>query len=150
MHMTSQKGAHMCWGSNEALPRGPSPSMQPAGPTPAYAIPHWARSRFEIWNRPQTVFACPLNPSYCYSVKQRMEKGWGISLDTLVSVVQTHSSQSIGFKTLQRICRYVSKLEIFFHNSKNTKDLNFNSNILPLEQGFFNSWAEGFPFFILL
>ena len=35
MHMTSQKGAHVCWGSNEALPRGPSPSMQPAGPTPA-------------------------------------------------------------------------------------------------------------------
>ena len=31
MHMTSQKGAPACWGSNEALPRAPSPSMQPAG-----------------------------------------------------------------------------------------------------------------------
>ena len=31
MHMTSQKGAHVRWGSNEALPRAPSPSMQPAG-----------------------------------------------------------------------------------------------------------------------
>ena len=38
MHMTSQKGAHVCWGSNEALPRGPSPSMQPAG-QPLHAIP---------------------------------------------------------------------------------------------------------------
>ena len=31
MHMTSQKGAPARWGSNEALPRAPSPSMQPAG-----------------------------------------------------------------------------------------------------------------------
>ena len=47
MHMTSQKGARVCWGSNEALPRAPSPSMQPAG-QPLHAIPpgwpgpaHW-------------------------------------------------------------------------------------------------------------
>ena len=31
MHMTSQKGAPACWGSNEALSCAPSPSMQPAG-----------------------------------------------------------------------------------------------------------------------
>ena len=31
MHMTSQKGAHLRWGSNEALPRASSPSMQPGG-----------------------------------------------------------------------------------------------------------------------
>ena len=49
MHMTSQKGAPACWGSNEALPRAPSPSMQPAG-QPLHAIPpgwpgpaHWLR-----------------------------------------------------------------------------------------------------------
>ena len=49
MHMTSQKGAPVCWGSNEALPRAPSPSMQPAG-QPLHAIPpgrprpaHWLR-----------------------------------------------------------------------------------------------------------
>ena len=47
MHMTSQKGARVCWGSNEALPRAPSPSMQPAG-QPLHDIPpgwpgrkHW-------------------------------------------------------------------------------------------------------------
>ena len=38
MHMTSQKGAPACWGSNEALPRAPSPSMQPEG-QPLHAIP---------------------------------------------------------------------------------------------------------------
>ena len=38
MHMTSQKGAPACCGSNEALPRAPSPSMQPAG-QPMHAIP---------------------------------------------------------------------------------------------------------------
>ena len=32
--MTSQKGAPACWGSNEALPRAPSPSKQPAGQNP--------------------------------------------------------------------------------------------------------------------
>ena len=49
MHMTSQKGAPTCWGSNEALPRAPSPSMQPGG-QPLHAIPpgwpgpaHWLR-----------------------------------------------------------------------------------------------------------
>ena len=49
MHMTSQKGAPACWGSNEALPRAPSPSMQPDG-QPLHAIPpgwlgpaHWLR-----------------------------------------------------------------------------------------------------------
>ena len=31
MHMTSQKGAQLRWGSNEALPRASSPSMQPGG-----------------------------------------------------------------------------------------------------------------------
>ena len=30
MHVTSQKGAPVCWGSNEALSCAPSPSMQPA------------------------------------------------------------------------------------------------------------------------
>ena len=49
MHMTSQKGAQVCWGSNEALPRGPSPSMQPAG-QPLHAIPPgWAG-----WPGPRT------------------------------------------------------------------------------------------------
>ena len=49
MHMTSQKGAPACWGSNEALPRAPSPCMQPKG-QPLHAIPpgwpgpaHWLR-----------------------------------------------------------------------------------------------------------
>ena len=53
MHMTSQKGAPVCWGSNEALSRAPSPSMQPAG-QPLHAIPpdrpgpaHWLRG----WER---------------------------------------------------------------------------------------------------
>ena len=53
MHMTSQKGAPACWGSNEALSRAPSPSMQPAG-QPLHAIPpgrpgpaHWLRG----WER---------------------------------------------------------------------------------------------------
>ena len=38
MHMTSQKGAHVRWGSNEALPRASSPSMQPGG-QPLHATP---------------------------------------------------------------------------------------------------------------
>ena len=49
MHMTSQKGAQARWGSNVALPRAPSPSMQPEG-QPLHAIPpgwpgptHWLR-----------------------------------------------------------------------------------------------------------
>ena len=49
MHMTSQKGAPARWGSNEALPRALSPSMQPEG-QPLHAIPpgwpgpaHWLR-----------------------------------------------------------------------------------------------------------
>ena len=49
MHMTSQKGTHARWGSNVALPRAPSPSMQPEG-QPLHAIPpgwpgpaHWLR-----------------------------------------------------------------------------------------------------------
>ena len=49
----SQKGAPACWGSNEALSRAPSPSMQPAG-QPLHAIPpgrpgpaHWLRG----WER---------------------------------------------------------------------------------------------------
>ena len=53
MHMTSQKGAPACWGSNEALSRAPSPSMKPAG-QPLHAIPpgrpgpaHWLRG----WER---------------------------------------------------------------------------------------------------
>ena len=53
MHMTSQKGAPACWGSNEALSRAPSPSMQPGG-QPLHAIPpgrpgptHWLRG----WER---------------------------------------------------------------------------------------------------
>ena len=50
MHMTSQKGTPACWGSNEALSRAPSPSMQPAG-QPLHAIlpgrpwpAHWLRA----------------------------------------------------------------------------------------------------------
>ena len=50
MHMTSQKDAPACWGSNEALSCAPSPSMQPAG-QPLHAIPpgrpgltHWLRA----------------------------------------------------------------------------------------------------------
>ena len=35
MHMTSQKGAQLRWGSNETLPRASSPSMQPGGANPA-------------------------------------------------------------------------------------------------------------------
>ena len=31
MHMTSQKGAQLRWGSNESLPRASLPSMQPGG-----------------------------------------------------------------------------------------------------------------------
>ena len=38
MHMTSQKGAHLRWGSNEALPRASLPSMQPWG-QPLHATP---------------------------------------------------------------------------------------------------------------
>ena len=34
MHMTSQKGAQLRWGSNETLPRASSPSMQPGGGKP--------------------------------------------------------------------------------------------------------------------
>ena len=34
-----QKGAPACWGSNEALSRAPSPSMQPVNCQPMYAIP---------------------------------------------------------------------------------------------------------------
>ena len=45
MHMTSQKGAPACWGSNEALSRAPSPSMQPGGPTPACHTAGTARAR---------------------------------------------------------------------------------------------------------
>ena len=57
MHMTSQKGAPACWRSNEALPRAPSPSMQPAG-QPLHAIPpgwpgpaHWLRG----WERQRAL-----------------------------------------------------------------------------------------------
>ena len=49
--MTSQKGAQPRWGSNVALPRAPSPSMQPEG-QPLHAIPpgwpgpaHWLRAK---------------------------------------------------------------------------------------------------------
>ena len=46
MHMTSQKGAHVRWGSNEALPRASSPSMQPGGQTLQATPPGWpARAR---------------------------------------------------------------------------------------------------------
>ena len=53
--MTSQKGAPACWGSNEALPRAPSPSMTPADqplhailagrPGPAHWLRGWERQR---------------------------------------------------------------------------------------------------------
>ena len=45
MHMTSQKGAPACWGSNEALPRAPSPSSTASGPTPACHTAGLARAR---------------------------------------------------------------------------------------------------------
>ena len=47
--MTSQKGAQARWGSNVALPRAPSPSMQPSGPNPAChtAGLAWARALTE-------------------------------------------------------------------------------------------------------
>ena len=38
MHMTSQKGAQLRWGSNETLPRASSRSMQPGG-QPLHATP---------------------------------------------------------------------------------------------------------------
>ena len=61
MHMTSQKGAPACWGSNEALSRAPSASMQPAG-QPLHAIPpgpgpaHWLRG-WERQRSPSTTRA---------------------------------------------------------------------------------------------
>ena len=46
MHMTSQKGAQLRWGSNETLPRASSPSMQPGGQTLQATPPGWpARTR---------------------------------------------------------------------------------------------------------
>ena len=46
MHMTSQKGAHVRWGSNEALPRASLPSMQPGGQPLHATPPGWpARAR---------------------------------------------------------------------------------------------------------
>ena len=46
MHMTSQKGAQLRWGSNETLPRASSPSMQPGGQTLQATPPGWpARAR---------------------------------------------------------------------------------------------------------
>ena len=46
MHMTSQKGAQLHWGSNETLPRASSPSMQPGGQTLQATPPGWpARAR---------------------------------------------------------------------------------------------------------
>ena len=41
MHMTSQKGAQLRWGSNETLPRASSPSMQPGGQTLQATPPGW-------------------------------------------------------------------------------------------------------------
>ena len=41
MHMTSQKGAQLRWGSNETLPHASSPSMQPGGQTLQATPPGW-------------------------------------------------------------------------------------------------------------
>ena len=41
MHMTSQKGAQLRWGSNKTLPRASSPSMQPGGQTLQATPPGW-------------------------------------------------------------------------------------------------------------
>ena len=69
MHMTSQKGAHVCWGSNEALPRGPSPSMQPAG-QPLHAIPPgWAG-----WSGPRTDWGAD---AFCqHNMCAQRDKSW--------------------------------------------------------------------------
>ena len=42
MHMTSQKGAQLRWGSNKTLPRASSPSMQPGGGGGANPASHTA------------------------------------------------------------------------------------------------------------
>ena len=39
MQLKSQKGAQARWGSNVALPRAPSPSMQPEDQRALHAIP---------------------------------------------------------------------------------------------------------------
>ena len=109
--------------------------------------------KLTIWNLEQipNCVRMPIKPIILLLSKTVYGKGmgdqpWNTGLcgaDSFITVNRVKNSP----KNMQI---YVSKLEIFFHNSKKTKDLNFNSNILPLEQGFFNSGAEGFLFFILL
>ena len=45
MHMTSQRGAPACWGSNEALSRASSPKHAASGPSPACHTAGLARAR---------------------------------------------------------------------------------------------------------
>ena len=72
MHMTSQKGAPACRGSNEALSRAPSPSMQPTGqhlhaippgrPGPAHWLRGWERQHSSSTTRARS--ATSLDPQH--------------------------------------------------------------------------------------
>ena len=97
MLMTSQKCAPACWGSNEALPRAPSPSMQPAGhclhaippgwPGPAHSLRGW-------WERQRAlpaqlhVRAKSWPPTWrrCYGDVMSMHKVYLLSLYRQVRV----------------------------------------------------------------
>ena len=82
MHMMSQKGAPACWGSNEALSRAPSPSMQPAGqplhddtagfifsrPGPAHWLRGWERQRSSSTTRARS--ATSLDPQHAVVVME--------------------------------------------------------------------------------
>ena len=88
--MTSQKGAPACWGSNEALPRAPSPSMQPAG-QPLHAIPpgrpgpaHWLRAPTLPAHHVRAARQV-LTPNMALLLWRRDINAWGL-YDLVVSV----------------------------------------------------------------
>ena len=78
-------------------------------------------AQFEIWNGPQAIFACPLNLLYLHSAIQHMERVLGSSTKSLVSVLQTRSSRTVGFKDETKCWKnFKIKLLIFdfIHNLK--------------------------------
>ena len=89
MHMTSQKDAPACWGSNEALPCALLPSMQPAG-QPLHAIPpgqagtdtrtHWEPTLFQLAQRTcmQRVKSWPTTWRRCYGDVTSMHKVYNL------------------------------------------------------------------------
>ena len=104
MHMTSQKGAPARWGSNEALPRAPSPSMKPAG-QPLHAIPPggprpaqlrgWERQRSSSTTRARSPTS--LDPQHGVVVMET----WRQCIRSILQVSSVH-----------RACGWIAQLQL--------------------------------------